>query len=88
VYRTFSVCGVRYWIVEPDALPEAAEIRAYFLAADAQPAAEKDREIGGYALASAKVRLRATVEGSGIAGRAPAKRGERRRLRRRRSLIR
>lgn len=56
-----SQCGVCYWIVEPDSLPEAAEIRAYFLADDAQPAAE-DRGIGGHALASAKVQLRATVE--------------------------
>ena len=56
-----SQCGVCYWIVEPDALPEAAEIRAYFLADDAQPAVG-DRGIGGHALASAKVQLRATVE--------------------------
>lgn len=56
-----SQCGVCYWIVEPEALPEAAEIRAYFLADDARPAAA-DRGIGGHALASAKVQLRATVE--------------------------
>lgn len=55
-----SQCGVCYWTIEPDALPEAAEIRAYFLADEARPAA--DPGIGGHALASAKVQLRAAVE--------------------------
>ena len=56
-----SQCNVCYWIVEPDALPEALEIRAYFLGDDAQPS-DADRGISGLALASAKVQLRATVE--------------------------